>query len=70
MARVSDIIEGLAILAKYREEGPAAHIGGADHDRIFGLGVDPEAIDERDRRRLEELGWHWREWEEIWERFV
>ena len=55
MARVIDIIKGLQILAKYAEED--AHIGGAEHDVIYGPPTMGE-ISPEDREKLRESRWH------------
>lgn len=65
MAMISDLIEGFQILQKY--VGSDEHIGGADHDIIWG--VDCE-VSEEDAKRLNELGWHQdSDSDECWSRF-
>ena len=56
MASFGSLIEGLTILAKYDKDGLRGHVGGADHDIIFG--GNPE-VSEEDKKRLDELGWHY-----------
>lgn len=62
MARASDIIKGLTILAKYVDKGIDAHIGGADHDIIFGTmdnhDENENPISAEDTKSLESAGWH------------
>lgn len=78
MASVAQVVEGLEILAKtasvplgLAEQGETdtrtAHLGGAEHDVIWGPQADPSA---EDRRRLEELGWHYDPSVDGWARFV
>ena len=78
MASVAQVVEGLEILAKtasvpagLAESGETdtrtAHIGGAEHDILFGPEADPSV---EDRNRLEELGWHYDSEVDCWARFV
>ena len=78
MASIKDIIEGLQILAKTAEiplglaeqgvtDGRQSHLGGADHDIIWGPKTDPN---EQDKARLNELGWHFDYEADCWARFV
>ncbi len=77
MASIKSIVEGLEILANtakvpawLAEDGETdrrmAHIGGADHDIIWGPEADPSA---EDIERLEELGWHMCSGAGVWSRF-
>lgn len=77
MASIKSIVEGLEILAKTAEvpaglaedgetDRRTAHIGGAEHDIIFGPEADPSA---EDVERLEELGWHWSAEYDAWSLF-
>jgi hypothetical protein len=67
MARTSDIIEGLQILQKYDE--PTGHLGGAEHDIIWGPQTQGDVSDE-DKARLESLGWRYDESVEGWSHFA
>ena len=78
MASISEVVEGLEILAKtakvpagLAEKGETdtrtAHIGGANHDIIYGPDCDPSP---EDIKRLEELGWHVDSDTDCWSRFV
>lgn len=78
MASIAEVVEGLEILAKtasvpigLAEQGETdrrtAHIGGANHDIIWGPNAEPS---EEDQARLEELGWHFDEESNCWSRFV
>lgn len=78
MASVAQVVEGLEILAKtasvprgLSENGETdtrtAHLGGADHDIIWGPEADPS---DEDKTRLEELGWHVDSESGLWSRFV
>lgn len=78
MAQVSEVVEGLEILAKtasvpagLAEKGETdtrtAMLGGASHDIIWGPESDPSS---EDIKRLEELGWHLCSEEDVWSRFV
>lgn len=68
MAKLSDVIEGLQILAKYQPDD--ASIGGASHDIIWGGDLPAEDANNDDTRRLDELGWHWSSECDCWSRFV
>ena len=78
MASIAEVVEGLEILAKtasvplgLAEKGEndrrTAHLGGADHDVIWGPDADPS---DEDKTRLEQLGWHFDEELDCWSRFV
>lgn len=78
MASIAQVVEGLEILAKtasvprgLAEKGETdrrtAHIGGANHDIIWGPDADPS---DEDKARLEELGWHFDQESDCWARFV
>ena len=78
MASVAQVVEGLEILAKtasvpirLAEKGETdtrtAHLGGADHDILWGPEEDPS---DEDKKRLDELGWHFDSESECWSRFV
>jgi hypothetical protein len=60
MARAIDIVEGLKILAKYAPKGLEEHIGGANHDIIFGLDIDQATIPDEDIILLDRHGWFYR----------
>lgn len=61
MASYKQIIGGLTILAKYDKDGFDGHIGGADHDIVYGSQVDPKNMSEEDKNTLEDLRWHFDE---------
>lgn len=78
MASVAEVIEGLEILAKtasvpkgLAEKGETdtrtALLGGAEHDIIWGPEADPS---DEDKKRLDELGWHFDSESDCWARFV
>ena len=78
MASVAEVVEGLEILAKtasvpagLAEQGETdtrtAHLNGAGHDIICGPDADPS---DEDKKRLDELGWHFDEECDSWSRFV
>lgn len=78
MASIAEVVEGLEILAKtasvpagLAEQGETdtrtAHVGGAEHDILYGPEADPSA---EDVERLEELGWHRDSEVSCWARFV
>lgn len=78
MASVAEVVEGLEILAKTaviprllaesgETDGRKAHLGGAEHDIIWGPDADPS---DEDKERLEELGWHFDEQSDCWSRYV
>ena len=78
MASIAEVVEGLEILAKTAiipaglvEKGETdrrtAHLGGADHDIIYGPDANP---DESDCGRLDELGWHFDDEIDCWCCFV
>lgn len=77
MASIKSIVEGLEILAKTAKvpaglaedvetDRRTAHIGGADHDIIWGPEADPSV---EDIERLEALGWHFSSECQVWSRF-
>ena len=68
MATSNQIIEGLKILALYNSHGLNAHLGGADHDIIYGIPTDTE-LSVEDAAKMSELGWHFKG-DEGWQRFV
>jgi hypothetical protein len=70
MATINDIVKGFRLLAKYEKEGMEAHIGGADHDVIFGSNTKQEDIDICDQAELMEAGWHWSREYDCWCCFV
>ena len=57
MASVNEIVKGLQILAKYSTDGEEGHLGGADHDIIYGPPMSKDVSPE-DATELEALGWH------------
>ena len=57
MARAIDIIKGLEILCKYADRGTDAHIGGAEHDVIYGVEVDNSRVTDEDLETLDRHGW-------------
>lgn len=78
MASIAEVVEGLEILAKtasvprgLAEKGETdtrtAHLGGADHDILWGPEADPS---DEDKNRLHELGWHFDSQSECWSRIV
>ena len=78
MASIREVVEGLEILAKtaavpayLAEQGQTdrleADLGGADHDTIWGPDADPS---DKDKERLDELGWHFDDSFGRWARFV
>lgn len=78
MASIAEVVEGLEILAKtaiipkgLKEKGETdrrtSHLGGANHDIIWGPDADPT---DEDKARLVEIGWHFDEESDCWSRFV
>jgi hypothetical protein len=78
MASVAQVVEGLEILSKTATVPPGlaetgetdtrtAHLGGAEHDILYGPQADPSL---EDRQRLAELGWHYDVEVDGWARFV
>jgi hypothetical protein len=70
MATTRNIVEGLEILARACPDGNNAHLGGAEHDKIWGPPANPSFISEEDRRRLDLLGWSYDEQYDGWYHFV
>lgn len=79
MANISDVVEGLQIIAKY--DRPNSHSMAAEHDVIYagpyvtfdGQYFQAEhgsSFSGRDEKRLEELGWHVDSEFGRWARFV
>ena len=54
MAKYSDVIAGLRLFET--KGGPGAHMGGADHDVIYGASADTEFSAE-ELAQLESWGW-------------
>lgn len=69
MATYNEIIRGLDIFARYTHNGHEAHLGGADHDVIYGLPLIVNVSDV-DAARLEELGWHRNKSADCWVHYV
>lgn len=62
MATYKQIIEGLTILAKHDKDGFEGHLGGADHDIVYGHQASMlNKMSDEDRAKLNELGWHFDE---------
>jgi hypothetical protein len=68
MATYREIIQGFQIQMGLEEKGSETHIGGAEHDVIFGSNRRIE--DESLVQRLGELGWFWSEEHNCWAHFV
>lgn len=58
MAKFFSLVSGLQILSSYTKKGMEEHIGGADHDIIWGADVQ---VSIEDAAQLKELGWHFDE---------
>lgn len=66
MADAKKIIAGLDIMQKHGLEVEV----DAQHDVLYaGPGIDGELTDE-DKKKLEELGWHWDEEFDCWSIFT
>lgn len=71
MATIHDIRRGLEILSKYTEAGASEHIGGAEHDVIYGPPLlKNEEIIPDDLKALDDCGWIFDEDEDGWFCFV
>ena len=72
MATINDVVKGLRIFAKYEKKGMEAHMGGADHDVIYGSSgiIKQEDFSIEDQAELLEAGWHWSDENGCWCRFV
>jgi hypothetical protein len=68
MAKISDVIEGLQILAKYCD--PDSHDIAARHDEIYAGPDDPSVVTEDDAALLRVLGWNYYDDGRGWMRFV
>jgi hypothetical protein len=55
MATYSNVIAGLRLFAS--KAGDETHVGGADHDVIYGAPLDVE-LTARELELLESWGWH------------
>lgn len=65
MATAKAVVEGLTILMKHG----AVNVD-AQHDELFaGPGIDGE-LSEDEKKRLEELGWHFDEEFDCWAKFT
>ena len=67
MATFSQVVEGLQILAKY-EDGNE-HTVTAEHDIIWAGRISP-SLTEEEKKKLNDLGWHYDEDVERWGIFV
>lgn len=54
--KVSNIIEGLMILQKYKPETESDYHAHAEHDEMWAGNLDWKTSD-KDEKRLNELGW-------------
>ncbi len=66
MASATKIINGLKILLKYH---PDAEVD-AQHDTLLAAGPKPEALDEAERKEMQDLGWSYDVREASWRRFT
>ena len=57
MDQLDKITHGLVIFGRMLERGSSARSVGVAHDVIYA-GPDPSTVNERDLKRLDELGWH------------
>jgi hypothetical protein len=65
MAKISDVMRGLELLAKYE---PDASVD-AQHDKLFAGGPGPDEMDPADASELDSLGWLHDE-DDGWSRFT
>ena len=70
MATINSIINGLEIMADYDVNQGESHIGGADHDIIWGANTPPENMNGYDVDELDKLGWFWSEEYECWSHYA
>ena len=69
MATLKEVRDGLNILSKYLSKGEESYVT-AQHDILFaGPGLDGGISDE-DKKKLEDLGWHFDEEFDCWARFT
>jgi hypothetical protein len=61
MATFNQVVEGLQILAKYED--------GNEHDIIWAGRISP-SLTEEEKKKLNDLGWHYDEDVERWGIFV
>jgi hypothetical protein len=66
MAKVADVLDGLAILHKYKRDG----ICDAQHDVLYADGPKPDDLETVDRAVLATLGWAYDGEASSWRRFT
>ena len=71
MARISEIILGLEILAQYCPEGESTHLGSAEQDVLYLYGPKIDGnVSPDDAQALVGLGWYFDEKNPLWACFV
>jgi hypothetical protein len=70
MATYQEIVSGMVIFTKYEQDGVLAHVGGADHDIIYGLALLPKYMAPEDVEKLNEFGWSYSEQYDCWYHYV
>ena len=71
MANALQISGGMSILSMYEKKGLEGLKVDAQHDVIYcGPNINPNKIIDEDKKKLEELGWHFDEECECWARFT
>ena len=61
---MKDLIEALTIFLKYKDEEYPTHCG---YDVLYIMGVEEDEVSEEDKKRLDELGFHFGE--DCWESY-
>lgn len=71
MAKTTNIIAGLNILAKYADGGLDALEVEGQHDIIFVVAPnDLRSVSDEDKKALDDLHWHWSTDGDCWSRFT
>jgi hypothetical protein len=61
---MKDLIEALTIFLKYKDEERPTH---CEHDVLYIMGVEEDEVSEEDKKRLDELGFHFGD--DCWESY-
>lgn len=64
---MKDLIEALQIFRKYRDVKYPTH---CEHDVLYVVGIEREAISAEDVERLDDLGFHWMSDVDCWGSFT
>jgi len=60
------LIEALTIFAKYKDLEWPTH---CEHDVLFVVGITKKEVSEKDREKLDKLGFFWSDSDQSWQSF-